>query len=116
MSERTMPLQPRAAAVLQLWKTMPGSADDGQVVRYLDQLLVHAHRVGASDLHFEPYEHLFRIRMRIDGQLSELDAPPLTVKDRIASRIKVLAKLDISRKAPAARRSNAAFGGWPADH
>ena len=98
MSERTMPLQPRAAAVLQLWKTMPGSADDGQVVRYLDQLLVHAHRVGASDLHFEPYEHLFRIRMRIDGQLSELDAPPLTVKDRIASRIKVLAKLDISEK------------------
>jgi type IV pilus assembly protein PilB len=97
MSERAMPLQPRVAA-LPLWKTMPGSADDGQVVRYLDQLLVHAHRVGASDLHFEPYEQLYRIRMRVDGQLSELDAPPLAVKDRIASRIKVLAKLDISEK------------------
>lgn len=99
MSERAMPLQPRSpVAGLQLWRAMPGTSDDGQVVRYLDQLLVHAHRVGASDLHFEPYEHLYRIRMRIDGQLSELDAPPLAVKDRISSRIKVMAKLDISEK------------------
>lgn len=83
---------------LQLWKTSQGGAEDGQVVRYLDQLLVHAHRWGASDIHFEPYEHLYRIRMRIDGQLREIDAPPLGVKDRISSRIKVLARLDISEK------------------
>ena len=75
-----------------------GGGEDGQVVRYLDQLLAHAHRVGASDLHFEPYENLYRIRMRVDGQLRTLSAPPMTVKERLASRIKVLARLDISEK------------------
>lgn len=72
--------------------------EDGQVVRYLDRLFAHAHGVGASDLHFEPYEKLFRVRMRVDGQLRSVEAPPLALKDRVASRIKVLARLDIAER------------------
>ncbi len=83
----------------RLWRTsVQGGTEDGQVVRYLDQLLAHAHRVGASDLHFEPYEDLYRVRLRVDGQLRAVEAPPLALKDRIASRIKVLARLDIAEK------------------
>lgn len=83
----------------QLWQASAlGGGEDGQVVRYLDQLLAHAHRVGASDLHFEPYETHYRVRLRVDGQLRSVGAPPLAMKDRIASRIKVLARLDISEK------------------
>lgn len=75
-----------------------GGGEEGQVVRYLDQLFAHALQQRASDLHFEPYEDHYRVRMRVDGQLRLVSRPPLPAKDRIASRLKVLARLDISEK------------------
>ena len=75
-----------------------GAADDGAMVRLLDRLLQLAGELRASDLHFEPYEGIYRIRIRIDGQLQECLAPPLALRDRLVSRIKVLSKLDIAEK------------------
>ncbi|MDY7577498.1 type IV-A pilus assembly ATPase PilB [Herbaspirillum sp. RTI4] len=72
--------------------------DDAPVVRYLHTILEEAIRLGASDLHLEPFEHLCRIRVRVDGVLRDLDPPPLALKDNLASRIKVLARLDIAEK------------------
>ena len=92
---------PHSAPLLpdpQLWSASALGSEDGQVVRYLDQLLSHACRVGASDLHFETYDNLYRVRIRVDGQLRSVSAPPVSMKERIASRIKVLARLDISEK------------------
>nr|WP_233253860.1 ATPase, T2SS/T4P/T4SS family [Limnohabitans sp. 2KL-1] len=73
-------------------------ADDAPVVSYVQQLLEHAVLLKASDLHFEPYEHHYRVRMRIDGELRELATPHMALKDRLASRIKVLSRLDIAEK------------------
>ncbi len=73
-------------------------SDDAPVVQYVQQLLEQAVRLKASDLHFEPYEHHYRVRMRIDGQLREMAMPPMALKDRLASRIKVLSRLDIAEK------------------
>lgn len=72
--------------------------DDAPVVSYLQQLLEQAVSLRASDLHFEPYEHHYRVRMRIDGELRELAMPHMALKDRLASRIKVLSRLDIAEK------------------
>ena len=63
---------------------------------------------GASDIHFEPYEKFYRIRYRIDGVLMEVAQPPLAIKDKVASRIKVISKLDISGEARAAGRPHEA--------
>jgi type IV pilus assembly protein PilB len=54
--------------------------------------------MGASDIHFEPFEKFYRIRLRVDGVLREHAQPPLSIKDKLVSRIKVLSKLDISEK------------------
>ena len=72
--------------------------DDAPVVKFLHKMLVDAVSMRASDLHFEPYEHHYRVRFRIDGELREIVTPPLAVKDKLASRIKVLSRLDISEK------------------
>jgi type IV pilus assembly protein PilB len=72
--------------------------DDAPVVRYLQKILVDAISAGVSDIHFEPYERFYRIRYRLDGQLMEIAQPPLAIKDKMASRIKVISKLDISEK------------------
>jgi type IV pilus assembly protein PilB len=72
--------------------------DDAPVVRYLQKILVDAISAGVSDIHFEPYERFYRIRYRLDGQLMEVAQPPLAIKDKMASRIKVISKLDISEK------------------
>jgi type IV pilus assembly protein PilB len=72
--------------------------DDAPVVRYLQKMMLDAINSGASDIHFEPYEKSYRIRYRLDGQLYEIAQPPLAIKDKIASRIKVISKLDISEK------------------
>ena len=72
--------------------------DDAPVVRYLQKILLDAINSGASDIHFEPYEKLYRIRYRVDGELYETATPPLAIKEKIASRIKVISKLDISEK------------------
>ena len=72
--------------------------DDAPVVRFLQKMLVDAVNARASDLHFEPYEHHYRVRFRIDGELREVTQPPLAIKDTLASRIKVISRLDISEK------------------
>jgi type IV pilus assembly protein PilB len=72
--------------------------EDAPVVKYIQKILLDAIAAGASDVHFEPYERFYRIRYRIDGVLSEVAQPPLAIKDKTASRIKVISKLDISEK------------------
>jgi type IV pilus assembly protein PilB len=72
--------------------------DDAPVVRYVQKILLDAINGGASDIHFEPYEKFYRIRYRQDGVLYDIAQPPLAIKEKIASRIKVVSKLDISEK------------------
>jgi len=72
--------------------------EDAPIVRFLNKVLMDAITLGASDIHFEPYEKQYRIRMRVDGVLRDHLAPPLSIRDKLVSRIKVLAKLDISEK------------------
>lgn len=72
--------------------------DDAPVVRFLQKMLLDAIQDGASDLHFEPYEKYYRIRFRVDGILREVTQPPLAIKEKLAARIKVISKLDISEK------------------
>ncbi len=72
--------------------------DDAPVVRYLQKIMLDAINSGASDIHFEPYEKHYRIRFRMDGVLYEVASPPLAIKEKLASRIKVISKLDISEK------------------
>jgi type IV pilus assembly protein PilB len=72
--------------------------DDAPIVRFLQKMLLDAFNMRASDLHFEPYEHQYRIRFRIDGELREITSPPIAIKDKLASRIKVISRLDISEK------------------
>ncbi|HEX8740840.1 MAG TPA: ATPase, T2SS/T4P/T4SS family, partial [Casimicrobiaceae bacterium] len=72
--------------------------EDAPVVRYIQKVLLDAISAGASDIHFEPYEKYFRIRYRLDGVLMEVAQPPLAIKDKVASRIKVISRLDIAEK------------------
>ena len=72
--------------------------DDAPVVKFLHKMLLDAFNMRASDLHFEPYEHNYRVRFRIDGELREIASPPVAIKDKLASRIKVISRLDISEK------------------
>jgi type IV pilus assembly protein PilB len=84
------PDQPRDEATVEV--------DDAPVVRFLQKLLLDAITEGASDLHFEPYEKFYRIRFRVDGVLREVAQPPLAIRERLVTRIKVISKLDISEK------------------
>ncbi len=72
--------------------------EDAPVVKYIQKLLIDAISSGASDIHFEPYEKFYRVRYRIDGILMEIAQPPLAIKDKVASRIKVISRLDIAEK------------------
>lgn len=72
--------------------------EDAPIVRFLNKILMDAVQMGASDIHFEPYEKYYRIRMRVDGVLRDIATPPLSIREKLVSRIKVLAKLDISEK------------------
>jgi len=72
--------------------------DDAPVVKFLHKMLLDAIGMRASDLHFEPYEHQYRVRFRIDGELREIASPPIAIKDKLASRIKVISRMDISEK------------------
>lgn len=82
------------------------NADDGEeekgeeapIVKYINKLLVDAIRMGASDLHFEPYEKMYRVRYRVDGVLRQIANPPLQLANRLASRLKVMSQMDISEK------------------
>lgn len=86
-------------------ETAPEEADtgvteveDAPIVKFLHKMLLDAFNMRASDLHFEPYEHQYRVRFRIDGELREIASPPIAIKDKLASRIKVISRLDISEK------------------
>ena len=72
--------------------------EDAPVVKFLHKMLLDAFNMRASDLHFEPYEHQYRVRFRIDGELKEISSPPIAIKDKLASRIKVISRMDISEK------------------
>ena len=72
--------------------------DDAPVVRFVNKVLVDAIKKGASDIHFEPYEKTFRIRMRQDGMLKEIAKPPVALSGKLAARLKVMSRLDIAER------------------
>ena len=75
-----------------------GDIDDAPVVRFVNKVLLDAIKKGASDLHFEPYEKTYRVRFRIDGVLMEVAKPPMSLSSKIAARIKVMSRLDVSER------------------
>ena len=72
--------------------------EDAPVVRFLQKMLIDAINMRASDLHFEPYEYSYRVRFRVDGELREITQPPIAIKEKLASRIKVISRMDIAEK------------------
>ena len=79
-------------------KELEKAADEAPIVKLVNLVLTDAVKRGASDIHMEPYEKEFRVRFRIDGVLQLIMTPPLKLKDAITSRLKIMAKLDISEK------------------
>ena len=73
-------------------------ADETPVVRFVHKMLLDAIKGGSSDLHFEPYEKMYRVRFRTDGVLHEVAKPPIQLRDRISARLKVMASMDISER------------------
>ncbi len=75
--------------------------EDAPVVKFVNKMLLDAIRMGASDLHFEPYEKSYRVRFRIDGVMQKMASPPIQLANKISSRLKVMSQMDISeRRAP----------------
>ena len=74
------------------------SQEDAPIVKFVNKILLDAVRKGASDIHFEPFEQSYRIRSRIDGILHEVTRPPLSLRGRLAARIKVMARMNISER------------------
>ena len=72
--------------------------DDAPIVRFVNKVMVDAIKKGASDIHFEPYEKHFRIRLRQDGVLAEIARPPVALAGKVAARLKVMARLDIAER------------------
>ena len=72
--------------------------DDTPIVRFVHKVLLDAINKKASDIHFEPYEHAFRVRFRMDGILQEIASPPIALGPRISARLKVMSRLDISER------------------
>ncbi|OIQ94060.1 type II secretion system protein E [mine drainage metagenome] len=92
-------------------KDLGADVDDAPVVRFLQKMLVDAINMRASDLHFEPFENFYRIRFRVDGELREIAQPPVAIKEKLASRIKVISRLDIAeRRVPQDGRMKLRFG------
>lgn len=78
-----------------------GGTEDAPVVKFVNKMLVDAIRMGASDLHFEPYEKSYRVRFRVDGVMQVISRPPVQLAGKIAARLKVMSQMDISeRRAP----------------
>jgi type IV pilus assembly protein PilB len=75
-----------------------GDVDDAPVVKFVNKVLLDGIKRGASDLHFEPYEKFYRVRFRIDGLLQEVAKPPLSLAGKLAARIKVMSRLDVSER------------------
>ena len=74
------------------------SSEDAPIVKFVNKILLDAIRQRASDIHFEPYETLYRVRFRVDGMLIEVARPPFAMRHRIAARLKIMARLDISER------------------
>ena len=72
--------------------------DDTPIVRFVNKILIDAIKKGASDVHFEPYEKMYRVRYRLDGILQQAASPPVALGSKIASRIKIMSRLDISER------------------
>ncbi len=75
-----------------------GEEDEAPVVRFINKVLLEAIKTGASDIHFEPYEKVYRIRFRTDGILSEVQKPPVNLATRLAARLKVMSQMDLSER------------------
>ena len=78
--------------------TRGDSVDETPIVRFVNKVLIDAIKQGASDVHFEPYEHNYRVRFRTDGILSEVVRPPKNLAPRLAARLKVMSQMDISER------------------
>ncbi len=78
--------------------TNDSELEDAPIVRFVNKILLDAIKKGASDIHFEPYEKSFRIRFRSDGMLHEIASPPITLSNRVISRIKVMSRMDIAER------------------
>ena len=76
----------------------PIEADEAPIVKFVNRVLVDTIKSGASDIHFEPYEKSYRIRARIDGVLAEVSRPPTKLASRLAARLKVMSRMDISER------------------
>ena len=74
------------------------SVDEAPVVKFVNKMLVDAIRMGASDLHFEPYEKSYRVRFRVDGVMQKMANPPVQLAGKIAARLKVMSQMDISER------------------
>jgi type IV pilus assembly protein PilB len=72
--------------------------EDAPIVRFVNKLMLDAIRRGASDLHFEPYEKIYRVRFRVDGVLKEVAQPPVQLANKLAARLKVMSRLDIAER------------------
>ncbi|MCH8551350.1 MAG: type IV-A pilus assembly ATPase PilB [Natronospirillum sp.] len=79
-------------------RTDISGSDDAPIVRFVQQMLLSAIKKGASDLHFEPYERSYRVRIRIDGVLQTAAKPPIQLAPKITARLKILGNLDISER------------------
>ena len=79
-------------------EALTDEAADNPVVKFVNKMLFDAISLGASDLHFEPYEKFYRVRFRVDGILKEMAQPPRAYVEKIAARIKVMSRLDVSEK------------------
>jgi type IV pilus assembly protein PilB len=87
-----------ADAAAKIETLTQSDADDAPVVRFINQVILQAINRGASDIHFEPYEKTYRVRLRQDGILDELYKPPITMAPRMAARLKIMAQLDIAER------------------
>jgi len=79
-------------------KVTRDDVEDAPIVRFVNKVMLDAIRRGASDIHFEPYEKTYRVRLRIDGVLKELAQPPVQLAQKLSARLKVMARLDIAER------------------
>ena len=79
-------------------ETTLDTTDDAPVVKFVNSMLLKAISMGASDLHFEPYEKSYRVRFRIDGVLQKMTSPPIQLAGKIAARLKIMSQMDISER------------------
>jgi type IV pilus assembly protein PilB len=82
----------------ELEKISRDDVEDAPIVRFVNKLMLDAIRRGASDIHFEPYEKLYRVRFRMDGVLKEIAQPPVQLAGKLSARLKVMSRLDIAER------------------